>query len=173
MGIFAVKDLIVYSMNKKLLSVLQAKCKDFGLSEKAIEDLATTASEGLNDESSDEDIEKVADSLVPYAKLMQAEATRAVAAPTALQWASASCFELAAEPVRELRERIDRLAERRNPERWEAERKRRHGKMRTERAFEQDASPSEAKSTPNSAESTACRAINRSSRGSTRSASLC
>ena len=63
-------------MNKKLLSVLQAKCKDFGLSEKAIEDLATTASEGLNDESSDEDIEKVADSLVPYAKLMQAEATR-------------------------------------------------------------------------------------------------
>lgn len=63
-------------MNKKLLSVLQAKCKDFGLSDKAIEDLATSASEGLTDESSDEDIEKVADSLVPYAKLMQAEVTR-------------------------------------------------------------------------------------------------
>lgn len=63
-------------MNKKLLSVLQAKCKDFGLSDKVIEDLATSASEGLTDESSDEDIEKVADSLVPYAKLMQAEVTR-------------------------------------------------------------------------------------------------
>ena len=63
-------------MNKKLLTVLQAKCKDFGLSEKAIEDLATSGSEGLTDETSDEDIEKKADSLVPYAKLMQAEVTR-------------------------------------------------------------------------------------------------
>lgn len=63
-------------MNKKLLTVLQAKCKDFGLSEKAIEDLATSGSEGLTDETSDEDIEKRADSLVPYAKLMQAEVTR-------------------------------------------------------------------------------------------------
>lgn len=63
-------------MIKKLLKVLQAKCKDFGLSEKAIEDLATSGSEGLTDESSDEDIEAKADSLVPYAKLMQAEVTR-------------------------------------------------------------------------------------------------
>ena len=63
-------------MYKKLLTVLQAKCKDFGLSEKAIEDLATSGSEGLTDETSDEDIEKKADSLVPYAKLMQAEVTR-------------------------------------------------------------------------------------------------
>lgn len=63
-------------MNKKLLTVLQAKCKDFGLSEKAIEDLATSGSEGLTDETSDEDIDKRADSLVPYAKLMQAEVTR-------------------------------------------------------------------------------------------------
>lgn len=63
-------------MNKKLLTVLQAKCKDFGLSEKAIEDLATSGSEGLTDETSDEDIEKKADSLVPFAKLMQAEVTR-------------------------------------------------------------------------------------------------
>lgn len=38
-------------MNKKLLTVLQAKCKDFGLSEKAIEDLATSAGEGLTDET--------------------------------------------------------------------------------------------------------------------------
>lgn len=63
-------------MNKKLLTVLQAKCKDFGLSEKAIEDLATLGSEGLTDETSDEDINKKADSLVPFAKQMQAEVTR-------------------------------------------------------------------------------------------------
>ena len=63
-------------MNKKLLTLLQAKCKDFGLSDKAIDDLATSGSEGLTDETSDEDIEKKADSLVPFAKLMQAEVTR-------------------------------------------------------------------------------------------------
>ena len=63
-------------MYKKLLTVLQAKCKDFGLSEKAIEDLATSGSEGVTDETSNEDIEKKADSLVPFAKLMQAEVTR-------------------------------------------------------------------------------------------------
>lgn len=68
-------------MNKKLLTVLQAKCKDFGLSEKAIEDLATSGSDGLTDETSDEDIEKKADSLVPYAKLMQAEVTRKAQKP--------------------------------------------------------------------------------------------
>ena len=65
-----------YNMKKKFLTVLQAKCKDFGLSDKAIEDLAESGFEGLTDESSDEDIEKKADSLVPYAKLMQAEVTR-------------------------------------------------------------------------------------------------
>ena len=46
-------------MNKKLLKTLQDKCKDFGLTEKAIEELAQSASEGLTDESSDEDIAKV------------------------------------------------------------------------------------------------------------------
>ena len=63
-------------MNKKLLKVLQDKCKDFGLTDKAIEELAESASEGLSDESSDEDIENAADSLVPYAKMMQGEITR-------------------------------------------------------------------------------------------------
>lgn len=63
-------------MNKKLLKALQDKCKDFGLTDKAIEELAESASEGLSDESSDEDIEKAADSLVPYAKMMQGEITR-------------------------------------------------------------------------------------------------
>lgn len=63
-------------MNKKLFKVLQDKCKDFGLTDKAIEELAKLASEGLTEESSDEDIEKKADSVVPYAKAMQGEVTR-------------------------------------------------------------------------------------------------
>ena len=63
-------------MKKKLISFLQAKCKDFGLSEKAIEDLAESSIEGLTESSSDDDFEKKADSLVPFAKLMQAEVTR-------------------------------------------------------------------------------------------------
>ena len=68
-------------MNKKLLIVLQAKCKDFGLSKTAIEDLCKSGSEGINDDTSGEDIEKIADSLVPYAKLMQAEVTRKAQKP--------------------------------------------------------------------------------------------
>lgn len=68
-------------MNKKLLTVLQAKCKDFGLSKTAIEDLYKTGSEGIKDDTSDEDIDKIADSLVPYAKLMQAEVTRKAQKP--------------------------------------------------------------------------------------------
>lgn len=68
-------------MNKKLLTVLQAKCKDFGLSKTAIEDLCKSGSEGIKDDTSDEDIEKIADSLVPYAKLMQAEVTRKAQKP--------------------------------------------------------------------------------------------
>lgn len=63
-------------MNKKFISALQAKCKDFGLSKAAIEDLAKAGSEGITDETSDEDIEKKVDSLAQYAKLMQAEVTR-------------------------------------------------------------------------------------------------
>ena len=63
-------------MNKKLLTALQDKCKDFGLSKAAIEDLAKSVGEGITDETPDEDIEKTADSLVSYARLMQAEVTR-------------------------------------------------------------------------------------------------
>lgn len=63
-------------MTKRLISLLQDKFKDFGLSEKAIEDLAAAGIEGLNDESTDEDFENKANSLVPIAKLMQAEVTR-------------------------------------------------------------------------------------------------
>lgn len=68
-------------MNKKLLTVLQDKCKDFGLSKTAIEDLCKSGSEGIKDDASDEDIETIADSLVPYAKLMQAEVTRKAQKP--------------------------------------------------------------------------------------------
>lgn len=63
-------------MNKKFYAALQAKCKDFGLSKAAIEDLAKAGSEGITDDTSDEDIEKKVDSLAQYAKLMQAEVTR-------------------------------------------------------------------------------------------------
>ena len=76
MSIFVPVYISLITMNKKLLNALQDKCKDFGLTDKAIEELAESASEGLSDESSDEDIEKAADSLVPYAKMMQGEITR-------------------------------------------------------------------------------------------------
>lgn len=63
-------------MNKKLLSILKDRCKDFGLTDKAIENLCELGSNGLTDESSDEDITSKADSLVPFAKAMQGEITR-------------------------------------------------------------------------------------------------
>lgn len=63
-------------MNTKLFATLKTKCKDFGLNVKALEELATIGSEGITDETSDEDIEKIAETLVPYAKAMQAEVTR-------------------------------------------------------------------------------------------------
>ena len=63
-------------MNKKLLETLADKCKDMGLSEKAIGELASIASDGLTDESSDEEIQAKADSLVPIARAMQGEVTR-------------------------------------------------------------------------------------------------
>lgn len=47
-----------------------------GLTEKALDELAELGSQGLTDTSTDEDIKKAADSLVPYAKLMQGEITR-------------------------------------------------------------------------------------------------
>jgi hypothetical protein len=63
-------------MNTKLLEFLKTKCGDFGLNSKAIEELATIGSESITDESTDEDIESIAESMVPYAKAMQAEVTR-------------------------------------------------------------------------------------------------
>ncbi len=63
-------------MNKKFLDLLKDKTKDFGLSEKAIEDLAKQGSEGITEETSDEDIEKQADFMARIAKSMQGEVTR-------------------------------------------------------------------------------------------------
>ena len=66
----------MHIMNKKLFNLVQDKCKDFGLSEKAIEDIVETISEGVDDETSEEELEKKADSVVSYARLMQVEVTR-------------------------------------------------------------------------------------------------
>lgn len=63
-------------MNKKLRDALSLRCKDMGLTDKAIEELATLGSDGLSDDASDGDISNKVDSLVPFAKAMQGEITR-------------------------------------------------------------------------------------------------
>lgn len=63
-------------MNKKLRTFLADKCKDFGLTDKALDELAKLGSEGLDENVSDDDISAKVDSLVPFAKAMQGEITR-------------------------------------------------------------------------------------------------
>lgn len=63
-------------MKKKFRKILSEKCKDFGLTEKAIDDLVELGSSDLKDDSTDEEIAAKADLLVPYAKAMQGEITR-------------------------------------------------------------------------------------------------
>lgn len=63
-------------MNDRLRKTLSELCKDMGLTDKALDELAEIGSQGLEANASDEDIKKAADSLVPYAKLMQGEITR-------------------------------------------------------------------------------------------------
>ena len=63
-------------MNTKLFEVLKTKCKSFGLTNKALEELTELVSSELTDESTDEEIAAKADLLVPYAKAMQGEITR-------------------------------------------------------------------------------------------------
>lgn len=63
-------------MNTKLFEVLKTKCKSFGLTKKALEELTELGSSELTDESTDEEIAAKADLLVPYAKAMQGEITR-------------------------------------------------------------------------------------------------
>ena len=68
-------------MNKhynRVLEILKTKCKDFGLTDQAIADLAKEGSEGLADDASDEDVVKRANSFVNIAKIMQGESTRKV-----------------------------------------------------------------------------------------------
>lgn len=74
--IFAADIQTKNAMNEKIKKLMSDKCKDFGLTDKAIEDLAKIASEGIDENASDEDVEKKVDSLVPLAKAMQAEITR-------------------------------------------------------------------------------------------------
>lgn len=63
---------------EKLIKVLTAKCKDMGLSADAIGEIAgfAVAGNGLNDASTDEEIENAANQYLPLAKAMQGEATR-------------------------------------------------------------------------------------------------
>ena len=65
-----------FSMNKKLLENLKAKCKDMGLSDAALEQIAGIASNGLDEAATDEAIEERAKQYVPVLQAMQSEATR-------------------------------------------------------------------------------------------------
>lgn len=68
-------------MKIKFKKALSEKLKDMGLTEKAIDDLVELGCKGLKDDSSDEDINKAVDLLVPYAKVMQGEITRKTRKP--------------------------------------------------------------------------------------------
>lgn len=68
-------------MKKKFRKLLSEKCKDMGLTDKALDELVEIGSEGLDDDASDEDIAAKVDSLVPYAKAMQGEITRKTRSP--------------------------------------------------------------------------------------------
>ena len=65
-------------MKKKFKQLLNEKVKDMGLSEKAIEELVELGAAGLADGSSDEDVAAKVNSVIPFAKAMQAEFTRKV-----------------------------------------------------------------------------------------------
>lgn len=68
-------------MKTKLRKTLSELCKDMGLTDKALDELTEIGSQGLDEKSSDEDVTKAANSLVPYAKLMQGEITRKMRKP--------------------------------------------------------------------------------------------
>lgn len=63
-------------MKKKFRTGLSERCKDFGLTDKALDDLTELGIKSLKDDASDEDITKAVDLLVPYAKAIQGEITR-------------------------------------------------------------------------------------------------
>ena len=70
------------NMKTKLRKTLSELCKDMGLTDKALDELTEIGSQGLDEKSSDEDVTNAANSLVPYAKLMQGEITRKMRKPT-------------------------------------------------------------------------------------------
>lgn len=63
-------------MKTKLFNALKAKCKSYGLTKKALEELVEIGASDLADDASDDDIAAKVDSLVPFAKAMQGEITR-------------------------------------------------------------------------------------------------
>lgn len=62
--------------NSKLFDKVKGKCKDMGLSEKYLKDITEALGAALSDDSTDEQIETVANQCVTVAKHSQAEATR-------------------------------------------------------------------------------------------------
>ena len=75
-------------MKKKFRQLMSERCKDFGLTDKAIDELTELAVKGIASDASDDDINKAVDSLVPFAKAMQAEITRKTQKRTAPQEAT-------------------------------------------------------------------------------------
>ena len=63
-------------MKKKFRKLLSEKCKDMGLTDKALDDLVEIGAEGLADDASDEDIAAKVDSLVPLSLIHISEPTR-------------------------------------------------------------------------------------------------
>lgn len=63
-------------MKKKIKDLLAVLCKDMGLTDKAIDELVELGGKSVKDDANEDEIKTAADSLVPFAKLMQGEITR-------------------------------------------------------------------------------------------------
>ena len=63
-------------MKAKLLEQLQTRVKDMGLTAKGVDDLVAVGVKQLTNESTDEDVAKIADSLASFGRIMQGEITR-------------------------------------------------------------------------------------------------
>lgn len=77
-SIFVVVTTKAIIMKKKFKTLLSEKTKDMGLSDKAVDELVELGVIGLADNASDDDITAKVNSIVPFAKSMQAEYTRKV-----------------------------------------------------------------------------------------------
>ncbi|MCM1166751.1 MAG: hypothetical protein NC401_12165 [Ruminococcus sp.] len=76
-------------MNEKFFNALKEKCKPFGLTKKALEELTEIGAANIADDASDDDINAAVDSLVPYAKAMQGEITRKISRKPSTQSSTA------------------------------------------------------------------------------------